>query len=458
MNTLGTPGEQVARLEALLKRVRTNAVALRNERASGEVVSAPMSLGPNSDSPASGTPVTAPTGTLPPRGTLGTLPDFLEQAVTAPPEMHDFGQVDVDPLALHTDDPVTQIPPRPEPLASALEAPTFEDPESSLHSLESDVPTLPPSRDDDIQDPDAEHTKPLWLGLNNGAGTFQGEGGYESRPGDSHRTLAETPAAKVFDTSGEFSTFDEASRESVALTSEDSLGGHRELSPPDVEVDVAAFDNGGIGEEEHLDTSPPISGHRASTRSPELLIAESLSPEDLEQELELGATHVDDSGGRISDAPPSVIGATITLPDESSAVSLELLEPPPSSFNANQGGAGGDDLEADLPRTSFRAEYDASLSSPPSAVDDLRAHEERRTLEQRTSRQPERVAISQRSEDDLPPVLSSRPAAPVGQANSVVYSPRADATGAVFEGERAPLPSMAFLALLDTSLSISVRG
>jgi hypothetical protein len=472
MNTLGSVDEQVARLEALLKRVQVNAMALRNERASGEALAAPLSLTPSSAAPTSAIPGTAPTGTVPPRPELGTLPDFLERSGALPDATADLDEIELDSTALDREEPVTEVPAAPgefEPVP-VMVAPGAEAP-VSLDSLESDLPTLPPSRDDEFQDPSTEHTKPLWLGLNQETGTFRSEGADMERPGDSHRTLAETPAAKVYDTAVGFGTYD-ASAEAPIVDAPyvaDSLGtvahGDADIASFDgsmAEVDPGeAVDPGevvGSGEEEHLDTSPPISGHRASTRSPDISVAaESLTPEDLEQELEVSSALVDDSGGRISDAPPSVLGATITLPEESSDVALELLEPPLSSFRPP--ATSDDGLEAELPRTSFRAEYDASLSAPPSAAEDLRAHDagqERKALEQRTSRSPERVAVGQVADDDLPPVLSSRPAAPSG-VGSVMYTPEAGVVPATFEGSRPALRGLAFLELLDASLAIEAR-
>jgi hypothetical protein len=425
MNTLGTEDEQVARLQGLLKRIQLNAAALRTERSGREAI-AVASVMPISDAAISSDPTTAPTGTIPPRSVLGTLPDFLTQPEAAQAATENaFG--DPEALAvLDANEPVTQVPPPFEPVVALTDVPLETD--LPLDSLESDLPTLPPSRDDDFQDSQAEHTKPLWLGLNEGTATFGSEATDSSRVGDSHRTLAETPAAKVYDPP-------------------DEQGG--------VDIDVDA----GFGEEEHLDTSPPISGDRASSHGAELSVVTDGS-DDLEQELEVSPADVDQSGARISDAPPSVIGATITLPEESSAVSLELLEAPPSSRSGYE-PAYEDELEAELPRNSFRAGYDASLSAPPGAAEDLRARDfaeqQRRDMDDRLSRAPERVEVGRVAEDDLPPVLSLRPASPSGSVRAVGYAPAPEAVGAVFEGSRPELRSLAFLDLLDASLAITTK-
>lgn len=461
MTTLGTKDQRLARLESLLERVQVNALALRRERAGGEVVTV-SSPQPGSQ-PSSGVPITAPTGTVPPRPALGTLPDFLAQAEVAPAPVANFGHVGPDTGTFDAGEPATQLfAPivTEEPAVPGLD-PAFTEPQLALDSLDSDLPTLPPSRDDDFEDPSAEHTKPLWLGLNNDPGTLSKDGGSADKPGDSHRTLAETPAAKVSDTL-EFST-----HEAEAATSEPLI--QEPAQPPneiteDGGLDIAAFDRG-FGEEEYIDTNPPISGHRPSSRDLDLTAEHELAEEGGEQELEVLPTDFDASEARLSDAPPSVIGATITLPEDSSAMALELVEHPPSAAPSSE-TSPRDELEAELPRTSFRAEYDASLAPPPSALEDLRAHDraeqERRSAESRASFATERMSIPPLQDDDLPPVLSSRPASPSAQpgaqANAVVYKPEPGIEPAVYEGARPALRSLAFLELLDASLAITPRS
>lgn len=456
MTTLGTNDDRVARLEGLLKRVQVNAASLRRERAGSEVIAVSSPSQPGSE-PSSGAPVTAPTGTIPPRPALGTLPDFLAQAEVAPAPVANFGQVGPDTGVFDAGEPATQVfPPvvTQEPGVPDLDS-AVQEPHFALDSLDADLPTLPPSRDDDFEDPSAEHTKPLWLGLDNDTGTLHRGGGNTDRPGDSHRTLAETPAAKVSDTLGVSTDEAAAAPEPVV-----DLSAQRPSEvAEDGSLDIAAFDRG-FGEEEYLDTNPPISGHRPSSRDLELTVEHELGAEELEQELEVSPTHLDDPESRISDAPPSVIGATITLPEDSSAVALELLEPPPSATSRSQ-PSPRDELEAELPRTSFRAEYDASLSAPPSALEDLRAHDraehERKLAEGRASVAAERVSIAPLSEDDLPPVLSSRPASPSGQVNALLYKPEPGAVPVVYEGTRPALRGLTFLELLDASLAITPR-
>jgi hypothetical protein len=236
--------------------------------------------------------------------------------------------------------------------------------------------------------------------------------------------------------------------------------------------------------------SEPLSGERASTRSPSLPPGD--GPMSLEEPLasavgaqipaaspgfgsdpEAGVAistapldtdngFAQDREGRISDAPASALGAIINLPeDDASDVELELAEPPPSSLRsvAPAPQHTSDELEADLPRTSYRAGYDDSLSAPPAAREELIAHD--LNVRERVSSAPlpaKYVTEPPLSEvthpgahvdaaDDLPPVLSSRPQSPVTiPPQSAVEPLRASAEREEVVSFDAPAPYSAYEA------------
>lgn len=492
--------EQVARLEALLTRIQHNGAALRRERGTGELEMKPHS-----------TPVETPRAAASPHGTpTKLLPTSIEAAEAAPPR--------------------TAPPPKPSsiPAAAATLIPVSNEP------LEADF-TGPEIADGGFEREESiEQTKPLWVGL--------------SEPAPHLEDPVTLPPAA-------FTPVRVSTGPSLPPLPDDTLEPAPQAfepvqAPESLDADLR-------------DSSPPLSGERASTRSP------SLPPQDGPMSLEeplasaVGAqipmtppgfdsdaesavaistaplddaeSFVEDRESRISDAPASVLGATITLPDDDvGEVELELAEPPPSSLRAIAPNPEHE-LEADLPRTSYRAGYDDSLSSPPLAREELIAHDlsvrERvssapapsLTLSEAPASEVTHPAYSAPSESELPPVLSSRPHSPVtippqsaveplrASANrqeetsfdapyesyeaaerpafdavltdeahrsippyqtsvsdvvvsarpaphAVEFAPPAHAVAATFAGAVPSPRDASFLELLDTSLSLEVRG
>lgn len=466
--------EQVARLEALLSRVQHNGTALRQQRGLG-LAAQGTSTNPSSVPEVSAAPVSVAVESAPARS-LSSIPA----------------------------DAPTLIPASREPLETDFRAAAFAASGAEFEREES-----------------LEQTKPLWVGLSEPAPRFESEP-VTLPPGSF------TPA--VTSSGPSLPPLPEETEEPAP---------HPQAYPlqPD--------------EAELRDSSPPLSGERPSTRSPSLPAQDSTLEEPLAGasdthppiassgfDSEPPAVSLatapespfsDDHTGRISDAPASALGATINLPDEDvGPVELELEQPPSSLRRATPAPDGADELEADLPRTSFRAGYDDSLSVPPAARDELIAHD--LSVRERVSSAPapapliSEAPISEAthpgqapSESDLPPVLSSRPHSPVtippqsaveplrsaaeraasfdadetaarpsfeapfpeaapgsvppyqAAVSDVVvsarpappaveFAPQPRAVAATFEGAVIRTKDASFLELLDTSLSLSVRG
>jgi hypothetical protein len=378
-------------------------------------------------------------------------------------------------------------------------APTLPPASSELSATE--LESIPP------HDDSHEETKPLWVGIapppESAAGTWTA-----SYPAPESITATHDA---TFTSGSQVHAPTDARDESAPVHSMDAPGSIDELtSTHDLDAPEA------------LESSPPPSGERASTRSPSEPAPE--GPMSLEEPLksmpaaapsspgsdseplalstaELAESSFDeDRESRISDAPASTLGATITLPDEGAeAVELELAEPPPSSMrllspSSEQPPAPDSELEVDLPRTSYRAAYDDTLSVPPGARGELAAHDE--SARQRTPSKPAAEPASPQPsvsystpssarslpEDDLPAVLSSRPQPSVsaaaqgdgtsplatpsgvlgtaqmntGVSMSVQFVPPLGAQPPEFVGERTKPQDSSFLGLLDASLSLDV--
>ena len=368
--------EQVARLEALLTRVQHNGAVLRKERGLGGV-SVEVHEKPADTPRATATMHGTPTKLLP------TSMDDA-RALTAAADAARPG-------------PSKTPPPKPSSIPAA--APTL-----IPASNEAVEVGLGASSGDHVfgRQESHEETKPLWVGLS------------EPPP---------HPAA------------------SASSTPSTSTQAH-EVTDADLR-----------------DSSPPLSGERPSTRSPSLLPQE--APMSLEEplvsargiELPAGAStftspsepavaistasldshqFTEDRESRISDAPASALGGTINLPEaDVGDVELELAEPPPSSLRSvapatSTPTSGDDELEADLPRTSYRAAYDDSLSAPPKAREELLAHDQ--NVRDRVSSAPapavhlssppasevtHPAAHAGSLDSEIPPVLSSHPQSPV---------------------------------------------
>lgn len=501
--------EQVARLEALLTRVQHNGALLRKERGQGETQSRAHS------SPAE-TPRAAP-------GVHGTPTKLLPTSIEATEQANERLVASVR----------STPPPKPSSIPAA--APTLIP--ASNAPLETDY-TGPDVEDGFGREESTEHTKPLWVGIS-------GVGLEPPQP-----ALAPTTVPPEV-----FTPLAAAAGPSLPPLPEDTL----EPGPHGFEpVPVAeALDS------ELRDSSPPLSGERPSTRSPSLPAQDGpLSLEeplasavgaqipappqpvgsDPEAGIAISTAALDTDGdfahdreGRISDVPASTLGATITLPeDDVGGVELELAEPPPSSLRtiAPAPRANEDELEAELPRTSYRAGYDDSLSAPPAAREELIAHD--LSVRERVSSAPspgyvteppisevthQTAAYVPPPEDDLPPVLSSRPQSPVtippqstveplrasadreevatfdapaayettpqrafdappdeqrasvppyqttvsdvvlsARPHVVEFKPPAHAVAATFEGAVTRAKDATFVELLDLSLSLSVRA
>lgn len=525
--------EQVARLEALLGKVQYNAAALRRERGASEAQPAPRQ----------GAGVTRTSGPwlspLAAAKVVSAAPPAVSQTPAAPaivapePLAAAPAAVAVEPIEL-----TPQLPSVEEPLpADAMDA--FAAAEQALRSqpaspnrpashppasptlipasnelLETDLESLssyPPAA---LENESLEHTKPLWVGI--------GQPTEPSAPPRANAPVTVPP---------------------TSLPAEFTSASLPPLSGPELEIVPSV-------EGELRDSSPPLSGERPSTRTPsippdraglyeeaEAFDETAMSLEEplasaagvaiptreepqfsdappamsLAEPLETDASFASDRESRISDAPASALGATISLPDDPGGVELELAEPPPSSLRAiapTPDVSPEDELEADLPRTSLRAAYDDSLSSPPDARSDLIAHDN--SVRERSSSNPAPDAyiteppISEvthpgaraaAEDSDLPPVLSSRPNPPVtippqstveplhasaraltpdtdlgdgfGQTvpfksaeapTAVQFAPSGGAVAATFEGTVRRVKDASFLELLDASLALDAQS
>lgn len=380
--------ESVARLEALLTRVQHNGALLRQERGAPEIATATLST------PTHASVHGTPTKLLPTSRDVAEPPPVVERS-TLPPQPSSLPEA------------ATLVPASNEPLETDYTGPGMA---ASAEEFE---------REESL-----EQTKPLWIGLSEPAPYGNAQGAPATLP-----PITLSPG-----------TF---------LPTADSSDPSLPPLPGDAQEPAP---RGFVSAEtpELSDSSPPPSGERASARSPSLEAPMSLeepltstiggrtppSPPayDFEPEaaVELSTAPLDSSRtiaeareSRSTDAPPSALGATISLPDDDvGPVELELAEPPPSSLRtiAPTSGQADDELEADLPRTSFRAGYDDSLSAPPAARDELIAHDlsarERASSRPGPAARSTEVPISQLTrpasqESDLPPVLSSRPYPPV---------------------------------------------
>src|SRR5205814_606266 len=181
-----------------------------------------------------------------------------------------------------------------------------------------------------------------------------------------------------------------------------------------------------------------------------------------EVELEGSATtdglEADTSGGPISKAPPgeptaAQLGETVELDGaDSPAARIELLSAPMSA--PIETAAPADDLELSLPQRGFGGGYDAELSPPSRAAQDLARHRDQSALE------------------EAPPASLTSPgdaAPPEGLVSPPVLDVAASAAPKIVErpsiGERqvaemraptAPTIPATFLELLDASLAIDV--
>lgn len=514
--------DQVSRLEALLTKVQHNAATLRRERGGSEAEVAgprqgagvtrtsspwlsPLAAAKAVSAAPTGAasvqtiiapPVPAPAVTEPPLATQLTAVEPLEltpetPAAEAPLPADAMDAFAAAEQALLSQPAAAPVRPASHPPTSPTLIPASNEPlEADLESLSSYPPAL--------EDESLEHTKPLWVGI--------GQPTEPSAPPRANSRVTVPPTTQP----PEFT--------SASLPP---------LADPELEIAPSI-------ETDRRDSSPPLSGERPSTRTPSMAPDESsMSLEEplasatsaatptrdeprfsdappamsLAEPLETDAAFADDRESRISDAPASALGATITLPDDPDGVELELAEPPPSSLRTIAPGAGvspEDELEADLPRTSLRAAYDDSLSSPPEARSDLIAHDN--NVRERSSSNPapdayiteppisevtHPAAYAAAEDTDLPPVLSSRPNPPVtippqsaveplhtsaraltpdtdfGQSvpltgpdapTAVQFAPTGGAVAATFEGSVRRVKDASFLELLDVSLSLDARG
>lgn len=444
--------EQVARLEALLSRVQRNALLLREERGHREVVSR-ADVG-SADAPRD---VDLPTGL----NASSEVPKRLSQ-----------------PAESRYESEVKTLPPAAP--STPTQAPV------SLEIAAADLESIPP------YEGSHEETKPLWVGI-------QPPPAPSAPPASSKQPSPDSITA-TYDTSV------------LGVAGVRNAGGVARSEPPRAEP-LESME--GLEPLETLESSPPLSGERPSSRTPSVTSGFDLPPS-LEEPLnsvpageqtrlsvspsEFGASpdFDEDRDGPVSDAPASALGATISLPEEdgAAAMELELAEPPPSSMRLvtpapPQDGGPEEALEADLPRTSYRAAYDASLSAPPHARDELAAHDQ--GVRDRASSNPvpygatpetgvsQRPIASQRpashgpgQDQDLPPVLSSPPqaassmrpereGAPTSAAEVqhaagayVRFAPPLGAQSPEFVGEYQKPELLSFAALLDSSLSIDV--
>ena len=366
---------RVERLESLLNRVRSNAALFAQQRSSGAAARPSATTSPHDER---------------------DIRVTSRPAGLAPRAAHTPGQPSSASPSARASSPVSFKPPR-----------SAEMPDVELESI-------PPS--DSAELPSVEQTNTDWLGATTDAA-------YEPdalRQADSHRTLAETPAAK--------------SGESARAPEAESRAEVEELDLPELESDPSQA---------------------------------------------------------LSDVPPPAIGAVVNL-DEGRRLPLELAEhedavPAKALTPSDPGDSVEPDeegLEAELPRNSYTG-FDSSLSAPPSAREELAAHD----LAGR--RRFSSVPVSEQTfeaPDDLPPVLSNPPtggvpsvpgatrqtqiigshtaatdtaatdtAATDTAAFALEQQPALNAQPAVFEGAPIRPEAPTFLELLDRSLNLSVR-
>jgi hypothetical protein len=396
--------EQVARLEALLTKIQYNGASLRQER------------GVDVAARAQSTPAETPRAV-----THGTPTKLL-------PTSMDGGAL--QPAAFKSTPPAK---PSSIPAAAQTLVPASNEP------LETDYTGTDVETDEFGREESFELTKPLWVGV-------EGVGLSASMP--SEPAPQPQPAAPATLPPMAFTPVTVSTGSSLPPLPEDTQEpGLQGFEPVPTHEST---------DSELSDSSPPLSGERASTRSPSLLPQD--APMSLEEPLAsaVGAqiplaspgfgsepdaavaistasfdagSIAEDRDSRISDAPASALGSIINLPeDDIGDVELELAEPPPSSLRAIAPTPkhNADELEADLPRTSYRAAYDDSLSSPPAAREELIAHD--LNVRERIPSAPAPGGYISESplseathpglyvaplESDLPPVLSSRPQSPV---------------------------------------------
>ena len=404
-------GARVGRLEALLQRVRANASRLAEqrlgqaapplvaagtdarrtpERFSEPAISEPAISEPAMSEPAMSEPVRATyspplPSSLPPLSSASVSPSSVSgpaSSASAPPAF-------------------ASARPSSIPAAQRESYPASDDLLEDV-GLES----LPPTSVEEL--PSDERTNTDWLGGTTTNPPYEPDALPRS---DTHRTLAETPAAKSGD----------------------------------------------------------------SARAPEARTTDPFMAPDLETDQERA----------LSDVPPPAIGATVAL-DEGAAVPLELDEPrqsisPSPSLAPESAVTDEESLEAELPRTSYTG-FDASLSAPPSAQQELQARDRAQTERFASVPVSQDSGFARRAEDDLPPVLTQPPLVPAsieapsvpggarqtqivgshtattgGASLSLEHQPAPDALPATFLGAAPESRPATFLELLDRSLSLTVR-
>ncbi len=449
-----TGTEQVQRLEALLEKIRRNASLLAQQRAEGVAAGSEQ-------------PSVASTGNAAARVSGPAAPSMHEATTAVPPSMPHrsasipaaAGSTPPMPVVVANESAAAKEPSR-EMAAVAEQAapePTTSAASEEIEVIDADLlddemlVTIPPGAPDES---DAEEPQAAAPSIPAAPPPMQSELPSAAPPSVEVRVDTGTEAAESrgsFPVPSEPPPMLEHEREFDVTTSDDSVEDdfRHSVPPPIDEIEAPPISTeqergdemDGLGvslgfspsqqpeagdddETEARRTPPPESGPQVS-----------LAPKEAE-----GATH--DAVARHGDGPTmEQLGATIDLDGQPTAEDLELAERAPSAPSAP------DDFEAELPAAEFAGGYDASLSAPPNAREELAAHD----MAER--RRAERMSGPAAAPGTAPPPSSG--AEPL-HPGSIVPRPPAtlSASAAIYESTPVRSRSAGFLDRLDASLSL----